>query len=158
MIVVDRLFKNVYYESIDDLTLVKIVKVYYINIWKHTDLSNIIVSDRDTQFVNDFWNELYKRLNITVLLFTAYHLQTDDQTEIVNVIMKQYLRIYCVYLQNDWIKWLSFVNFVVRNHHSKSTQCISFFVNHDYHSRMKLKSRQDFAKLSRCKGLVRSDV
>ena len=98
MIVVDRLFKDVYYESIDDLILVEIVKVYYINIWKYIDLFNIIVSNRDTQFVNDFWNELCKRLNITVFLFTAYHSQIDDQTEIVNVIMKQYFRIYCAYL------------------------------------------------------------
>ena len=88
MIVVDRLFKDVYYESIDDFTPAEIVKVYYINIWKHTDLFNIIVSDRDTQFVNDFWDELCKRLNITAFLFTAYHSQIDDQTEIVNAIMK----------------------------------------------------------------------
>ena len=78
MIVVDRLFKDVYYESIDDFTFVEVVKVYYINIWKHTNLFNIIVSNRDTQFVNDFWNEFCKRLNITILLFTAYHSQTDD--------------------------------------------------------------------------------
>ena len=90
MIVVDRLFKNVYYESIDDLIFVEIVKIYYINIWKHIDLFNIIVSNRDIQFVNDFWNELCKRLNITVFLFTAYHSQIDDQIEIVNAIMKQY--------------------------------------------------------------------
>ena len=78
MIVVDRLFKDVYYESIDDFIFVEIVKVYYINIWKHIDLFNIIVSDRDIQFVNDFWDELCKRLNITVFLFIAYHSQIDD--------------------------------------------------------------------------------
>ena len=54
MIVVDRLFKDVYYKSIDDFIFVKIVKVYYINIWKHINFFNIIVSNRDTQFVNDF--------------------------------------------------------------------------------------------------------
>ena len=151
MIVVDRLFKDVYYESIDDLILVEIVKVYYINIWKHIDFFNIIVSDRGTQFVNNFWNEFCKWLNITVFLFTAYHSQIDDQIKIVNAIMKQYFRIYCVYLQNNWVKWLFFVNFVVRNHYSKSTQCISFFANHDYHSRMKLKFHQDFAEFSRSK-------
>ena len=101
MIVVDRLFKDVYYESIDDFIFVEIVKVYYINIWKHIDLFNIIVSNRDIQFVNDFWNELCKRLKITIFLFITYHSQTDDQTEIVNIIMKQYFRIYCAYLQND---------------------------------------------------------
>ena len=88
MIVVDRLFKDIYYESIDDLIFVEIIKVYYINIWKHIDFFNIIVSDRGIQFVNNFWNELCKRLNITVFLFTAYHSQTDDQIKIVNVIMK----------------------------------------------------------------------
>ena len=88
MIVIDRLFKNVYYELIDDFTFVEVVKVYYINIWKHIDFFNIIVLNRDTQFVNDFWNELCKRLNITIFLFTTYHSQINGQTEIVNVIMK----------------------------------------------------------------------
>ena len=104
MIVVDRLFKDVYYKLIDDLIFIEVVKVYYINIWKHTDLFNIIVSNRDIQFVNNFWNELCKRLNITVFLFIAYYSQIDDQTEIVNAIMKQYFWIYCAYFQDDWIK------------------------------------------------------
>ena len=145
MIVVDRLSKDVYYEPINDLTPAEIAKVYYTNIWKHTDLPNTIVSNRGTQFVNDFWDELCKRLNITTLLSTAYHPQTDGQTEIANAIMEQYLRVYCAYLQDDWAKWLPSANFAARNHHSESTQCTPFFANHGYHPRMGLEPRQDLA-------------
>ena len=54
IIIVNRLFKNVYYKLIDDFIFVETVKVYYINIQKHIDFFNIIVSNRDIQFVNDF--------------------------------------------------------------------------------------------------------
>ena len=145
MVVVDRLSKDVYYEPIDDLTFAGVAKVYYTNIWKHTGLPSTIVSDRGTQFVNDFWDELCKRLNITALLSTAYHPQTDGQTEIANAIMEQYLRVYCAYLQDDWAKWLPSANFAARNHHSESTQCTPFFANHGYHPRMGLEPRQDLA-------------
>ena len=55
MIVVDRLFKDVYYELINDFIFVEIIKIYYIDILKtHCFFFNIIVLNRDIQFINNF--------------------------------------------------------------------------------------------------------
>ena len=140
--IVNCLFKEIYYEVINDLTSLRVVWVYYSQMWKNTDLSDIIVSDCDTQFVNSFWDQLCKWLNIKINLFTVFHSQTDSQTERVNSVMKQYLRTYCIYLQDDWVMWLFSAEFAVNNHWSESIQCISFFTNCEYYLKMRLKSKQ----------------
>ena len=150
MIVVNRLFKNMIYESINDLILEDVVKTFYRTMLFHWELSFICIFDRDSQFVNHFWDQLCRKLNIKIKLFTIYHLETNDQIENTNDVMKQYLRTFYNYLQNDWVKWLSITNFVARNHYSKIIKCTLFFVNHDYHSRMRLKlSRKLLEKFSR---------
>ena len=143
MIVVNRLFKNMIYESINDLIFEDVVKTFYRTMFFHWELFFIYIFDRDSQFVNHFWNQFYRRFNIKIMLFTIYHLETNDQIENANDVMKQYLKAFYNYLQDDWVKWLSIINFVVRNHYSKIIKCTFFFVNHDYHSRMKLKSSRE---------------
>ena len=143
MIVVNRLFKNMIYESINDLILEDVVKTFYRTMLFHWELSFICIFDRDSQFVNHFWDQLCRKLNIKIKLFTIYHLETNDQIENTNDVMKQYLKTFYNYLQDDWVKWLFIINFVARNHYSKIIKCILFFVNHDYHSRMKLKSSRE---------------
>ena len=56
--------------------------------------------------------------------------------------MKQYLRTYCIYLQDDWVMWLLSAEFAVNNHWSESIQCTLFFTNYEYHSKIRLKSKQ----------------
>ena len=53
--------------------------------------------------------------------------------------MKQYLRIFCFYFQNDWCRWFFITNFVVKNHYFEIIDCFSFFVNHDWHFRMNIE-------------------
>ena len=146
MIIVNCLFKEVYYEVINNLTSLRVAQIYYSQMWKNTDLSDTIVSDCDTQFVNSFWDQLCKWLNIKTNLFTAFHPQTDSQTERVNSVMKQYLRTYCIYLQDDWVMWLLSAEFAVNNHWSESIQCTLFFTNCEYHLKMRLKSKQKLSE------------
>ena len=104
MIVVNWLFKNMIYESINDLTFENVVKTFYRTMLSHWELSFFCIFDRDSQFVNHFWNQLCRKLNIKIKLFTIYHLETNDQIENANDIMKQYFKAFCNYLQNDWVK------------------------------------------------------
>jgi len=57
-------------------------------------------------------------------------LETDEQTKIVNVIMKQYLRMYCSYLQDDWEKWLSLMKFTANNMMNESTGVTLFYATY----------------------------
>ena len=55
--------------------------------------------------------ELYKLLEIEGNPSTAYHLQTDGQTERMNQEIEQYLRIFVNYKQSDWADWLALAEF-----------------------------------------------
>ena len=60
---------------------------------------------------------------------TAYHPQTNSQMERVNQELKQYLRLYCNYRQNDWAEWLSIAEFSYNNQIHSSTGRSPFLIN-----------------------------
>ena len=64
------------------------------NIWRLHGLPSSIISDRDPVFTSKFWAELMGRLDVRLRKSTAFHPQTDGQTEMVNQSLKQYLRQY----------------------------------------------------------------
>ncbi len=107
--------------------------------WTH-DLSSFIVFDRDSQFIFILWKFLCKRLSISLRLFIVYHSQIDDQSERVNQNVEQYLRFFCLYMQNDWFKWLFMIEFVDNNILSSVIFLIFFFMNKNFHSRMSFNS------------------
>jgi transposase InsO family protein len=71
-----------------------------------------VISDRDTCFTAQFSLALCKVLGIERNISTAYHPQTDGQSERTNQWLEQYLQIYGNYQQDDWAKWLPLVQFV----------------------------------------------
>ena len=62
----------------------EIAKIYRDNIWKLHGIPRKILSDRGPQFASKFMEELMKALGIKRQLSTAYHPQTDSQTERIN--------------------------------------------------------------------------
>ncbi|MBW0533062.1 hypothetical protein O181_072777, partial [Austropuccinia psidii MF-1] len=76
------------------------------NIFSKHGLPSGIVSDRGSVFVSSFWTNLCQQLKISRDLSTAYHPETDGQTERVNQILEQYLWMYFSYHQDDWNTWL----------------------------------------------------
>ena len=143
MVVVDRLSKDLIYEAINDLTPEGVAKTFLRAVFPHWGLPYSTISDRGAQFVNHFWNQLCKRLDIDVKLSTAFHPETDGQTENANGVMEQYLRAFCAYLQDDWCRWLPTANFAARNHYSRSIGCSPFYANHGWHPRMGIEPPRD---------------
>ena len=74
-----------------------------------------IVSDRDTRITSKFWAEVCSYSLIKRRLSTAFHPQTDGQTEILNRILENYLRAYTNLEQMNWAKLLLNVEFVYNN-------------------------------------------
>ncbi|OBS16093.1 hypothetical protein FPOA_27763 [Fusarium poae] len=110
---------------------------YYLKeVWKLHGLPQTIVSDRGPQFVAEFWQKLTKQLSISSLLSTAYHPETDGQTERLNAVLEQYLRAYVSYLQDDWNRWLPLAEFAANSLKSETTGVSPFFANYGFHPRM----------------------
>ena len=62
MIITNRLSKIIHVKFINELISQNVIKIYYIYVWKYYDLFKIIIINRETQFVNHFWDELCHRL------------------------------------------------------------------------------------------------
>ena len=99
-------------------------------------LPDSIVSDRGPQFVADVWKSFCKRLGITSKLSTAFHPETDGQTERANQDIERQLRTYCSYMQDDWLQWLPMAEFADNNATSSATKLAPFFANKGFHPRM----------------------
>ena len=77
------------------------------NVFSRHGFPDLIISDRGPQFVAEFWNSLCTRIGTKVSLSTAFHPETDGQSENTNAVAEQYLRCFVNYLQDDWKQWLS---------------------------------------------------
>jgi transposase InsO family protein len=114
----------------------EVAQLYIEHIWKLHGLPKTIISDRGPQFVSEFWKHLTQRLKITALLSTAYHPETDGQTEIANSFLEQYLRSHVSYLQDDWAQWLPLAEFAINNATNESIKTSLFFANYGFHPRL----------------------
>ena len=106
-----------------------VAKNLWERVFKDTGLPRKVISDRGSQFISNFMKELCNQLGIKRNPSTAYHPQTDSQTERVNQEMEQYLRLYISYRQDDWAEWLPMVEFAHNNRQHSSTGKSPFFVN-----------------------------
>ena len=138
--VVDRLSKERHYipctAGEEGTSAEETAKLLLRWVYRTHGLPDSIVSDRGTQFVSLVWRSLCARLGITSKLSTAYHPQTDGQTERANQDVERYLRSYCNYMQDDWSTWLSMAEFADNNAQSSATQMTPFFLNKGFHPRM----------------------
>ena len=106
------------------------------NVFRLHELPASIVSDRESQFVSIMWKALCKRLSININLSTAFHSQTDEQSERVNQDIESHLQLYCDYYQDDWVKHLPMREFTDNNNVSSATEMCPFFVNKGFHPQM----------------------
>jgi hypothetical protein len=124
----------------DDTSAEELAQLLINNVWKLHELSSTIVSNRDSQFVSLVWKTRCKALKINIKFLTAFHSETNDQNEIVNQEMKRYLRVYCIYQQNDWSKWLWMTEFVFNAVTSTFIELFVFMTNYEFESRMSFES------------------
>ena len=68
-----------------------------------------IVSDRDTKFLRHFWHALWRKMGTKLLFSTAYHPQTDGQTEVVNRTLSPLLRATIGRNLKNWLDCLPYV-------------------------------------------------
>ena len=123
-----------------DISIEKTIKLLIWNVWKLYELSKTIISNRNFQFVLLTWQFLCKILNIQIKLSITFHSEIDNQSEICNQKMKQYLRIYVNYQQDDWSNWLFMTKYVSNATNSATIKLSSFFINYEFQFRMSFES------------------
>ena len=112
VIIVDRFMKIICLKATTtNVSLEGIAKIYSDDIWKLHGIPRKILSNRGLQFTSKFMEEFTKALGTKRQLSTAYHLQTDGQTERINQEIGTFLQHYMNYQQDDWTNWLAAAEF-----------------------------------------------
>lgn len=140
--VVCRLTKMRHFIPTVGLTAEELADAFVSRIYCLHGCPETIISDRGTQFVSEFWRQLSARLNVTLRPSSAYHPQTDGQTERINAIVEQYLRSYVNFAQDDWAKWLPLAEFTSNNAVSETTNVSPFFANYGFNPRLGIEPTQ----------------
>ena len=98
--------------------------------------------DRGPQFAVDLTKELNQMLGIETKLSTAFHSQTDGQTEKMNQKLEQYLRFFIDHRQKDWLEWLASAEFTINNKIHSVTKMSLFIANYGRELRMGVDIRR----------------
>jgi hypothetical protein len=130
LVVIDRLTKMAHYipvrKTIDAPTLAGRFVDEVVRLHGSPD---IIVSDRGSVFTSKFWKSFLFYLRARRNLSTAFHPQTDGQTERQNQTLEAYLRVFVNQEQDDWAKLLSIAEFAYNNSIHSATGETPFYAN-----------------------------
>ncbi|KAL0352336.1 UNVERIFIED_CONTAM: Transposon Ty3-G Gag-Pol polyprotein [Sesamum calycinum] len=108
---VDRITKYSHFIALKHpYTATSIAKLFFDNIYKLHGLPMSIVTDKDKIFTSKSWKELFSLSGVSLDMSSAYHPQSDGQTERVNQCLENYLRCMC-HQKPKWAQWLTLAEF-----------------------------------------------
>ena len=105
----------------------------------------VLVSDRDTRFTSKYWQAFCKARNIKTSMSTAYHPQSDGQTERANRVIEEVLRASLVADMTGWETLLPYVEFSINNCVQASTKFSPFFLAYGLHPRVPVTPSDDWS-------------
>ena len=121
LVVVCRLSKMVHIvPTVGTIGALGLATLYRDHVWKHHGVPLDMVSDRGKEFCNAFMQELFSLIGSKQKFSTAYHPQTDGQTERVNRVLEDMIRNYVGGRQDDWDQYLAAAEFAINNSYHDS--------------------------------------
>ena len=115
-VIVDRLTKLAHFIPLPSTRNVRLLCDKYIKeVVRLHGVPLTIVSDRDALFVSNFWKGLQSAMGTQLAMSTAYHPQTDGQTERVNQVLEDMLRMCVLDSGKSWEDHLPYVEFSYNN-------------------------------------------
>ena len=115
-VVVDRLTKSAHFIPVrTDFSLDKLAELYVYQIVRLHGVPVSIVSDRDPRFTSRFWKKLQEALGTKLHFSTAFHPQTDGQSERIIQMLEDMLRCRILEFSSSWERYLPLIEFAYNN-------------------------------------------
>jgi hypothetical protein len=128
-VVVDRLSKSAHFLPMKETyTMEKLAKLYVAEVVRLHGTPVSIVSDRDARFTSAFWQSFQREMGSQVNLSTAYHPQTDGQSERTIQTLEDMLRACALDFGGSWEDHLPLVEFAYNNSYHSSIEAAPYEV------------------------------
>jgi hypothetical protein len=132
---VDRLTKQVHFapttKTVDAPGLAKIFRT---TIFRLHGMPKVIISDRDERFLSHFWRALFATVGTHLQYSTAYHPQSDGQSERANRTLEEFLRHYINPRQDNWDDYLDLAEYAINDSINPSTGYTPFYLAYSQHT------------------------
>ena len=155
LVIVDRL--TIFIPTHDTITSAELACLFVIYIFSKHRVPSHVTSDHGSEFVSHFFCSLGTTLDMRLHFTSGYHPEANGQAERTNQTLKQYLRIYCNYQQDNWSKLLPLADFAYNNAPSATTGVSPFFANKGYHPNLLVYPERDIASSRACDFVVDLD-
>jgi predicted aspartyl protease len=130
-VIVDKLSKMAHFiPTHTTATAPDTAKLFLHHVVKLHGVPKSIVSDRDSKFTSQFWKSLWQLLDTKLAMSTAFHPQTDGQTEVMNKMLEQMLRAFTNVKQDNWDELLPYCEIAYNNSKNVTTGYSPFYLNH----------------------------
>ena len=146
LVIVDWLTKQTIFILVHDtITSVDLAHLFVLHVFSKHSISSHVTSNRDSEFVLNFFQFLGTAFNMWLHFTSGYHPEDDGQTKHTNQTLKQYLHVYCNYQQNNWSELLPLTEFAYNNTPSATTSVSPFFTEKGYHPNITVHPEHNIA-------------
>ncbi|GJQ91757.1 putative reverse transcriptase domain-containing protein [Tanacetum coccineum] len=126
-VIVDRLTKSAIFVPMRETDpMDKLARMYLKEVVTKHGIPVSIICDRDPRFASNFWKSLQKALGTSLDMSTAYHPQTNGQSERTIQTLEDMLRACVIDFGNGWVKHLPLVEFSYNNSYHASIKAVPF--------------------------------
>ena len=116
IVIVDRLSKKIFTIPLQTTTkALELATILFERIFHEHGIPLQIISDRDSKMTSAVWRNFFKIIGCELTMSYAYHQRFDGQTEVMNRVIEQILRVYINYNQDNWYHLLPYVTSSINN-------------------------------------------
>jgi hypothetical protein len=127
--VVDRFSKYCHFIPLaHSYTAESVAQAFFTDIVRLHGMSRSMVSDRDSVFTSTFWRELMRLMGTRLHMSSAFHPQSNGQTEAANRVIVMYLRYFTADRPRQWLRWLPWAEYVYNTAYQSSLRDTPFRV------------------------------
>ncbi|CAM6092763.1 unnamed protein product [Calypogeia fissa] len=134
LVFVDKLSKMIHIRpTTEKVTAPEVAQLFVEAVFAQHGMPTTLISDRGTQFTSLFWKSLFGWFKTKLVFSSAYHPESDGQTERANRTIEEMLRAFMLDEQMEWDRLLPLVEFAYNNSINASTNVSPFYVMYGEH-------------------------